>query len=99
MLYYGVRSIQRGETNAMAVTQVEPPAYREIIELLAGGPTPQQILDFQPSDEAQQRVRELLGKNQNGTLKPQEEAELEHYTHIEHLMRLVKARARTYLQT
>ncbi len=39
----------------------------------------------------------MLEKNREGNLKPDEVAELEQYSHIEHLMRLVKARARTHV--
>jgi len=45
----------------------------------------------------QERVRELLAKNQTGTLTAEEEAELDQYGYIEHLMRLVKARARHHV--
>ena len=76
----------------------EPRAYSEVVEFLANGATPAEILQFKPSPEAEARVRELLEKNREGTLTDAETAELDQYGHIEHLMRLVKARARQYLR-
>ncbi len=79
---------------------IAPPmsrAYGEIVDLLAAGPSPQQLAQFRPSPQAQARVRVLLDKNRSGTVTPEESAELDQYAHIEHLMRLVKARARKRL--
>jgi hypothetical protein len=39
---------------------------------------------------------ELLQRQKTGELLPQEEAELDDYLQLEHLMRLIKARARRY---
>ena len=69
-------------------------AYDEIIELFANGSSPQKIASFKPSDESKKRVQELLLKNESGLLTSEEEAELDDFGQIEHLMRLVKARAR-----
>jgi hypothetical protein len=69
-------------------------AYDEIIELFANGTSPQQIVSFKPSDESKKRVQELLQKNKSGSLTSEEEAELNDFGQIEHLMRLVKTRAR-----
>ena len=69
-------------------------AYDEIIELFANGTSPQQIVSFKPSLESKKRVQELLQKNKSGSLTSEEEAELDDFGQIEHLMRLVKARAR-----
>lgn len=69
-------------------------AYDEIIELFANGSSPEKIISFKPSRESQERVKILLEKNRAGNLTPEEEAELDEFGLIEHLMRLVKARAR-----
>ncbi len=71
--------------------------YNEVIEFLASGPTPQQIVTFRPSQEAQERVAELLEKNRAGMLTPAEQAELDQYEELDYLMTLVKARARQHL--
>ncbi|MBI1880063.1 MAG: hypothetical protein HYR94_17900 [Chloroflexi bacterium] len=69
----------------------------EVVEFLASGPSPQIIVDFHPSIEAQTRVSELLSKNQTGTLTPAERAELDQYENLDYLMTLVKAHARRHL--
>ena len=81
----------------MAVAPPMSRAYGEIVDLLAAGPSPRQLLQFRPSPQAQARVSVLLDKNRAGTLTPEESAELDQYAHVEHLMRLVKARARQRL--
>jgi hypothetical protein len=67
----------------------------EIIDLLATAP---HVLEFKPSDEARARVWDLVAREKSGTLTDEEKSELDHYAQIEHLMRLVKARARKNLQ-
>lgn len=66
---------------------------REIVNLLASRPTPEQILAIQPSAEFQARVNDLLAQCKTGTLSRVEESELERYLMLEHLTRLAKARA------
>lgn len=70
--------------------------YTEVIEFLASGPTPQAIITFHSSEEAQARVVELLDKNRSNTLTPVEQAELDQYENLDYLMTLVKARARLH---
>jgi hypothetical protein len=78
----------------MEVETNQTKAYEEIIELFANGSSPESIISFKPSSESQERVKILLKKNREGNLTPEEEAELDEFGLIEHLMRLVKARAR-----
>ncbi|HBE19710.1 MAG TPA: hypothetical protein DEG17_24115 [Cyanobacteria bacterium UBA11149] len=66
---------------------------KQIIDLLASQPTPEEILAIKPSAEFQSRVSDLLGQSKAGTLSAKGEAELERYLTIEHLVRLAKARA------
>jgi hypothetical protein len=70
------------------------PASEEIIDLLAEAPN---VLTFTPSDNARDRVWELIDREKSGTLSEDEKYELDHYAQMEHLMRLVKARARRQL--
>lgn len=65
----------------------------EIITLLASQPTPEQILAIRPSPALQARMSELLTRNKTEPLSRQEEAELERYLTLEHLVRLAKAHA------
>ena len=64
-----------------------------IMALLASQPTPEEIMGIRPSPELQARVSELLAKNKTAALTGREEAELERYLTLEHLVRLAKAHA------
>ena len=72
-------------------------AYDEMVDLFARGTDAEAILSFRPSTKAQRRVRYLLAQNKTGEITPEEAAELQRLGEIEHLMQLVKARARLYL--
>jgi hypothetical protein len=72
-------------------------AYEEVIDFIAAGTTPQNVVAFRPSEEAQQRVSDLLQREKEGVLSAEEISELDHYLQLEHLMRLAKARARDFL--
>jgi hypothetical protein len=72
-------------------------AYDEMVDLFARGADTESILAFRPSTKAQSRVRYLLSRNKSGESTPGEAAELQRLGEIEHLMQLVKARARLYL--
>ncbi len=56
------------------------------------------VLEFKPRDEARARVWDLVAHEKSSTLTDEEKSELDHYAQFEHLMRLVKARARKHLQ-
>lgn len=73
-------------------------AYDEIVEFIAAGTTPQSVVDFRPSEETKARVADLIRQQKADSLSPDEAAELNHYLHVEHVMRLAKARARQRLQ-
>lgn len=75
------------------------PVYLEIIDFFAAGTTPQAIIEFQPSPAAQQRAIELLELAKQGRLTPEQESELEHFTELEHILRMAKARARQILSS
>lgn len=71
--------------------------YLEIVDFFASGTTPQTVVDFQPSPAAQRRALELLELAQLDQLTPDQESELEHFTELEHILRMAKARAREIL--
>lgn len=73
------------------------PLHNAVVDFLASGPTPQEIVHFRPSEDDIVRVRELLEKNQAGLLTESEQAELDQYETLDYLMTLVKARARLHL--
>jgi hypothetical protein len=72
-------------------------AYDEFVDFIAGGSTPQSVIDFRPSEETKTLVADLIRRQKNEELSADESAELNHYLQIEHLMRLAKARARQRL--
>ena len=72
-------------------------AYEEFVEFIASGTTPEAVVAFRPSDAAKTRVADLIEREKTDALSPDETAELQHYLHIEHVMRLAKARARQRL--
>ena len=73
--------------------------YDEIIDFLAGGTTPQTLVNFKASAETQLRVRELLGVQKDNTATKSQLEELDDYLRLEHIMRLAKARARKHAQS
>jgi hypothetical protein len=73
------------------------PPYLEIIDFIAAGTTPEAVAHFRPSLEAQQRVAELIEREKEYELSPEEKAELDHFEELEHILRMAKAKARQIL--
>ena len=73
------------------------PVYLEIVDFIAAGTTPEAVMDFHPSREAQQRLAVLIDREKAGTVSPEEKAELDHFMDLEHILRMAKARARHIL--
>ena len=69
-------------------------AYDELVDFIVASGPPQRVLEFQPSDETRERVHELIRKEKDTGLLPDEASELDDYMRLEHLMRMAKARAR-----
>lgn len=74
----------------MSVTK----AYEEVINFIASGSSPAEVVAFPPSEAARARVYELVAREKSVGLTPEETTELDHAMQLEHLMRLAKARAR-----
>jgi hypothetical protein len=55
------------------------------------------VANYRPSPAAQQRVADLIEREQDQHLSPDEKAELEHFMELEHILRLAKAKARLTL--
>ena len=77
----------------------ERKSYDEIVDLFARGASSAEVLAFRPSQETQERVRDLLERNAADALTDEEAVELKHFGELEHLMQLIKARAQEYLKT
>ena len=83
----GIRELEANE---------EPENFQDesqIVALLVSQPSPEQVLGIRPSPEFQARVSDLLARNKINALSRSEEAELERYLTLEHLVRLAKAHA------
>jgi O-succinylbenzoate synthase len=72
-------------------------AYEEVVEFIAAGVSSDDVATFRPSEAARQRVTELVEREKSSGLNAEERSELENYLHLEHIMRLAKARARRHL--
>ena len=73
------------------------PAYHEIIDFIAAGTTPEDVANFHPSPDAQKRIADLLEREREQCLSPDERAELDHFMELEHILRMAKAKARQIL--
>lgn len=70
----------------------------EVLTFLTSSPTPQQIIEFHASEVAQQRLRYLLDANRQGILSPEERAELDEASQMNHFVMLLKAKAHKTIQ-
>ena len=68
-----------------------------MISFLARGPQPSEIIAFRPSETVEARARELRGRNEEGTLTTEEEAEMDELAEIDNLVSLLKAEARLHM--
>lgn len=75
---------------------IAPPAlaFNEMIEFLSSHPTPEQILAFKISSQAQARLSALLEKNREMGLSEVENAELDWYEYVHDIMTRLKAQVR-----
>ena len=74
------------------------PVYEEMMDFLASGPTPEQIVLHQSSPALQERLEELLEKNREAELTEEEAAELTAFEQVNDVMSSLKSRARRSLQ-
>lgn len=69
------------------------PIYDSFLDYLIEKATPAEILAFRPSAEAQERAQTLLDRSSEGTLTPEERAELDQMLQMDRLVSVLKARA------
>ena len=68
--------------------------YEElVIGLVTAGRTPEKIIAFRATPEAQRRVEALIAKEHAGTITAEESSELDSHLEFNHLVILLKARA------
>jgi hypothetical protein len=68
-------------------------AFKEVIGFIAHEIPAEKLRAFRPSEAAQGRVRELLSRQKDETITPDEVSELDQYLVLEHIMRMAKASA------
>jgi hypothetical protein len=71
-------------------------AYDSLAEFMASL-DPVKVLGFHAPQPIQERVEELLEKQQESSLPTTEREELDHYLILEHIVRLAKSRARLHI--
>ena len=71
-------------------------AYEEVVDFIAAE-SPSKVIAFRPSESSKARVADLVAREREGRLTPEDASELDHYLQLEHIMRLAKARAKKYL--
>lgn len=69
----------------------------EITDFLASNPTPQDIIAFKPSETLEQRALDLLQRNRENRLTPEEKTEMEAFIQMDHFMTMLKAKSRLKL--
>ena len=76
------------------MSQSAPPysPIEEVAEFFARGPSLKEIVNFQLSDAAQTGIRELLDKEDAGTLNSEERHQLDELLVINDLVTLIRSR-------
>jgi hypothetical protein len=96
-LLWQLLDVANSSTTSQPIVQTRttdiPAVYQEVLDFLIQRPTPEEIIAFKVSTQAQKRLSELLEKNRSATLSSMELAELDVYEQLEHMMILLKARA------
>lgn len=79
---------------------VAPPEtlFDEVTDFLVSRPTLEEIIAFKPSEVLDQRLHELLDNNSAGQLTSGERMELDRFLQINHLLIMLKAKARLKTQ-
>jgi hypothetical protein len=73
------------------------PAWLEVIDFQSAGFTPKELIAFRPSPAVQDRISDLLVRNQEGTLSSEEQSELDDFVQLEHLLIMAKAQAHRHV--
>lgn len=69
-----------------------------VTDFLGTAPRLEAIVAYRIPQEFQERAHELLDKNRDGSLSEAEKYEMEEFRQIDHLMTLVKAKARLQMK-
>lgn len=77
----------------MTIQNFSLPFYEQVLDFLAASPSTQEIINFRPSPEAQNRFSELIEANRQRQLTLPESEELDHYIRMDQMVSLLKAKA------
>lgn len=66
-------------------------AVTEVIQFLAQNPSPQKVIAYHISEQAQSRLQRLLVLNESGILSEDEQLELDELERLEHIIVMLKA--------
>ena len=72
--------------------------FSEITDFLATNPTPQEIIDYQLSEDLQARAHELLERNGEDQLTPEERDEMFDFVRVDEMMSLLKVKMKLKLR-
>ena len=72
--------------------------FGEITDFLATNPTPAEIVAYELPEDLQARAHELLDKNGEGELTPEEHDEMMDFARMNAMMRLLKVKMRIKLK-
>lgn len=70
----------------------------EVIQFLSTAPSPQDVLNYHVSQQAQERLQRLLALNKAGMLSESEQIELDELQKIEHIVIMLKAQVAAQLK-
>ena len=84
---------------AIAASPDGDPLFDEITAFIASNPTLEQIIDFEPPENLQQRLSDLLERNRQDTLIYEEQIELDKFLQMNRFMSQLKLRARQKLES
>ena len=76
---------------------VQSPIFEEVLDFLGSAPSLEQIIAFQPSEAIQERSHYLMEQNRHDSLTSDERAELDELLRMNHLVNMLKIRARQNL--
>lgn len=81
------------------MTDAQVRTLKEIVtDFLGSAPTLDEIAAYRLPTELQDRAHQLLDRNRAGTLTSDERSEMDEFGQIDHLLTLVKAKARLKLK-
>ena len=86
ILELGIRELEASRKGTYA-------GLAALLEKLASLPTPEEVLALRASPALQDRVDELLEKNRDEGLTPDEQREWEYFSFVDHLVQVAKANA------